>query len=77
VLPRFRGERVLAPEELAKIVASITPEMPCQIASSCADALRIAERSSNRVLITGSLHLAGEVLALLRGTPAAFEECAQ
>jgi hypothetical protein len=29
------------------------------------------------MLITGSLHFAGEVLAHLRGQPAAFEECAQ
>jgi len=28
-------------------------------------------------LITGSLHFAGEVLAHLRGEPAAFEECGQ
>ncbi len=77
VLPRFRGERVLAPEELANVIPSVTPDIPLRIASSCADALRIAEESSFPVLIAGSLHLAGEVLALLRGTPAAFEECAQ
>jgi len=29
------------------------------------------------MLITGSLHFAGEALALLQGKPAAFEECAQ
>jgi len=31
----------------------------------------------NLILITGSLHFAGEVLAHLRGEPAAFEECEQ
>ena len=29
------------------------------------------------ILITGSLHFAGEVLAHLHGEPAAFEECEQ
>ena len=33
--------------------------------------------NSGNILITGSLHFAGEVLADLRGEPAAFEECAQ
>ncbi len=77
VLPSFRGERVMLPAELAEIVASVTPRIRYQIAPSCADALRIAQESSRRVLVAGSLHLAGEVLALLRGTAAAFEECAQ
>ncbi len=67
----------MAPAELAKIIVSITPEMRYEIADSCAAALRIADESSHRALIVGSLHLAGEVLALLRGAPAAFEECAQ
>jgi folylpolyglutamate synthase/dihydropteroate synthase len=30
-----------------------------------------------RILITGSLHFAGEAIALLRGEPNALEECAQ
>ncbi len=77
VLAPFRGERVMTPAELAKMIAAVTPEMRYEIADSCAAALRIADESSHRVLIAGSLHLAGEVLALLRGTPAAFEECAQ
>ena len=77
VLPHFRGERVVAPEKVAEIVAAVSPEMPCQMADSCAEALRIAERSSHRVLVAGSLHLAGEVLAHLSGVPATFEECAQ
>jgi len=76
-LPRFRGERAVSPEELAQVIASVAPEMRCVIADSCSASLELAEQTSLRVLVAGSLHLAGEVLALLRGTPAAFEECAQ
>ena len=47
------------------------------IASSIDEALDIARAKPNPILITGSLHFAGEVLAHLRGEPAAFEECAQ
>jgi hypothetical protein len=39
--------------------------------------LMLARVKPNPILITGSLHFAGEVLAHLRGQPAAFEECAQ
>ena len=37
----------------------------------------LARAKPNPILITGSLHFAGEVLAQLRCEPAAFEECAQ
>jgi dihydrofolate synthase/folylpolyglutamate synthase len=77
ILPRFTGQRVLPPEQLADIVASITPETPRSTAASCAEAIARARASDRPVLIAGSLHLAGEMLALLRGMPAAFEECAQ
>ena len=40
-------------------------------------ALDLARPNPNPILITGSLHFAGEVLAHLRREPAAFEECAQ
>lgn len=47
------------------------------IASSIGEALDIARAKPNPILIAGSLHFAGEVLAHLRGEPAAFEECTQ
>jgi len=47
------------------------------IASSIDEAMTLARAKPNPILITGSLHFAGEVLAYLRGEPAAFEECAQ
>ena len=77
ILPRIRSARAAAPEDLAKVVSSITPPLPYSIASTVADALALAHAKPNPILITGSLHFAGEVLADLRGEPAAFEECAQ
>ncbi|MDQ6624049.1 MAG: bifunctional folylpolyglutamate synthase/dihydrofolate synthase [Verrucomicrobiota bacterium] len=76
-LPRFRGERAMPPQELAEIISAAHPATKIVIADSCGEALQLASERSQRVLVTGSLHLAGEVLAHLQGRPAAFEECAQ
>ena len=77
ILPKIRSERAVAPAELAKIFSIITPSLPHSITSTIGDALMLARAKPNPILITGSLHFAGEVLADLRGEPAAFEECAQ
>jgi dihydrofolate synthase/folylpolyglutamate synthase len=77
ILPKIRSDRAAAPEGLAKIFSVITPALPHSITSTISDALRLAHATPNPILITGSLHFAGEVLAYLRGRPAAFEECAQ
>jgi len=77
LLPKIRSERGAHPETLAKVLANITPPLPYSITSSVTDALDRARAKPNPILITGSLHFAGEVLAHLRGEPAAFEECAQ
>jgi dihydrofolate synthase / folylpolyglutamate synthase len=77
ILPRIRSERAAAPEDLAKVISNITPPLPYSIAPTVGDALMLAHTKPNPILITGSLHFAGEVLAHLRGEPAAFEECAQ
>lgn len=90
-LPEIRSERAASPEELAKILASIRPFCSAgaspagnrrgwptiSITKSVGEALGLARAKPNPILITGSLHFAGEVLADLRGEPAAFEECAQ
>ncbi len=47
------------------------------ITPSVGEALDLARAKPNPILVTGSLHFAGEVLAHLHGEPAAFEECAQ
>jgi dihydrofolate synthase/folylpolyglutamate synthase len=76
-LPKIRSERAATPENLTQIISSITPSLPYSIAVSVAEALALARAKPNPILVTGSLHFAGEVLACLRGEPAAFEECAQ
>jgi dihydrofolate synthase / folylpolyglutamate synthase len=77
LLPRIRSARAAAPEELAKILADAAPLLPYSITPSIAHALDQARERPHPILITGSLHFAGEALAYLRGQPAAFEECAQ
>ena len=77
ILPKIRSERAIAPAELAKILSMISPSLPHSITSTIGDALMLARARPDPILITGSLHFAGEVLADLRGERAAFEECAQ
>jgi dihydrofolate synthase/folylpolyglutamate synthase len=77
LLPKIRGERAATPEELAKVLANVTPPLPYSIIPSVGEALALVRAKPNPILITGSLHFAGEVLAHLGGAPAAFEECAQ
>jgi len=77
LLPTIRSERALPPEELARALSAITPSLHYSIAPSLRDALDQARSGSNPILLTGSLHFAGEALAELRGDVAAFEECAQ
>jgi len=77
VLPQIRSERALPPNELAEVLSAITPSLPYSTAPSVAEAISAAQQTSERVLITGSLHFAGEALAFLRGEPNALEECAQ
>jgi dihydrofolate synthase/folylpolyglutamate synthase len=77
LLPKIRSARATPPDELAQIFAAITPSLPCSITDSIPDALALACTKPNPILLTGSLHFAGEALAYLHGKPAAFEECAQ
>jgi len=91
LLPKIRSERGAPPELLAQFFTSITSgcragaspagnRRGCptiSITTSIGEALDRARAKPNPILITGSLHFAGEVLAHLRGEPAAFEECAQ
>jgi dihydrofolate synthase/folylpolyglutamate synthase len=77
ILPRARTARAVAPESVVPMISTITPALQHSIAPTVADALQSARNLPDRILITGSLHFAGEALAVLRGDPAAFEECAQ
>jgi dihydrofolate synthase/folylpolyglutamate synthase len=77
LLPKICSERAATPDQLAKVVSSVTPSLPCSITSTIDEALILARAKPGPILITGSLHFAGEVLAHLRSEPAAFEECTQ
>ena len=76
ILPGSRAERALPPQELALIVRAAAPDVPVSIAESYAAAMN-ATNSAERILVTGSLHFAGEVLATIQGVPGAYEECLQ
>ena len=75
LLPKIQSERAIDPTELSKILVDLGCKS--EIFSSFADAFGKAREQRDPILITGSLHFAGEALAHLRGEPAAFEECAQ
>ncbi len=77
LLPSIRSERALSPDELRLTIQTQFPEAPVAIQPSLAAAWAEAQRDTAPILITGSLHFAGEALAFLRGEPAAFEECLQ
>jgi dihydrofolate synthase/folylpolyglutamate synthase len=77
LLPKICSERAALPEQLAEVLSAITPPLPYSTAASIDEVLARAQPPNAPILITGSLHFAGEVLAHLRGEPAAFEECAQ
>ncbi len=77
LLPKIRSDRAAAPEALAEVFTALVPSLPYSITPTVGEALELARARANPSLITGSLHFAGEVLAHLRGEPAAFEECAQ
>ena len=87
ILPKIRSERAAARKSWRKssqaflVFPGGLPHSPERCHQSRplrrGEALEIARAKPNPILITGSLHFAGEVLAHLRGEPAAFEECAQ
>jgi dihydrofolate synthase/folylpolyglutamate synthase len=75
LLPKIRSERAADPIELQKIFVDLGRKS--EICVNFADAFSKAREQRAPILITGSLHFAGEALAHLQGKPAAFEECAQ
>jgi len=77
LLPRIRSERAMAPNDLAEVIGIMAPSLPHSIIPTVADSIEVANQGTDRILITGSLHFAGEALAFLRGEPDALEECAQ
>jgi dihydrofolate synthase / folylpolyglutamate synthase len=82
ILPQIRTERAFPPDELVaqlSSLASLPNSRPARIsiAPSFPDALALACEHPERILITGSLHFAGEALATLNGDPDSLEDCAQ
>jgi dihydrofolate synthase/folylpolyglutamate synthase len=83
ILPPIRSERALPPNELIPLLSSIIPSLQnasparTSITPSLGAALELARATRERILITGSLHFAGEALATLDGNPDALEDCAQ
>ena len=77
LLPSIQSERAVPAEELHSTIRDQFPGLPVATASSFAAAWDEARRDAAPILVTGSLHFAGEALALLQGKPAAFEECLQ
>ena len=75
LLPKIRSGRAAEPAKIAKILGDL--RLHNEICASFAEAFSKARAQSAPILITGSLHFAGEALAHLQGKPAAFEECAQ
>jgi dihydrofolate synthase / folylpolyglutamate synthase len=83
ILPPIRSERALPPNELIPPLSSISPSLQntgqarTSVTPSLPAALESARAHNERILITGSLHFAGEALATLDGNPDALENCAQ
>jgi dihydrofolate synthase/folylpolyglutamate synthase len=62
-----RSPRALEAEDLRRLLAEITPIVPCVRASSVPDSLKLARQTPEPILVTGSLFLVGEALAHLTG----------
>ncbi|HEY2139573.1 MAG TPA: folylpolyglutamate synthase/dihydrofolate synthase family protein [Chthoniobacterales bacterium] len=77
ILPLIRSKRAFLPNELIPELSAIAPPVEYCIADSFRAAFASARALPQRILITGSLHFAGEALATLNGNPDALEDCAQ
>lgn len=60
-----RSPRTVAPAQLVQSIRRSTPELSCTPSESLAQALQMARSNREPVLVTGSLFLVGEALALL------------
>ncbi len=77
LLPPACTARALPPADLAKVIRSVAPSLCVSLEPSLTTALAKARGGELPILITGSLHFAGEALALLRGDPEELEDCVQ
>ena len=77
ILPRARAVRAVGPEHVRDVITTVAPDLPITVADAFDVAFAAATSTPARVLITGSLHFAGEALAALAGDPDELEDCAQ
>jgi dihydrofolate synthase/folylpolyglutamate synthase len=77
ILPKIRSERAFEPNQLLLHILPTKPMLQYAISPTLAAALEFALAYPERILITGSLHFAGEALATLNGNPDALEDCVQ
>ena len=77
VLPHARNERAFPPDELANVIRAAAPACNITILPTFATAFEQARATESPILITGSLHFAGEALAALSGNPDDLEDCSQ
>ncbi|MDB6072712.1 MAG: bifunctional folylpolyglutamate synthase/dihydrofolate synthase [Verrucomicrobiaceae bacterium] len=74
----FQSPRAAPPEQLLEVQAdAFGNACEAHVHQSPAEALAAAKKGEERVLITGSLYLAGEILAHVRGEDALFQCSAQ
>ncbi|WP_009957960.1 bifunctional folylpolyglutamate synthase/dihydrofolate synthase [Verrucomicrobium spinosum] len=75
---RFDSPRAMAPEDLRKELADLyASAVNCSVHETIEDALAKARHNAERVLVTGSLYLAGEVISILRGEREWFQSSTQ
>lgn len=74
----FQSPRAVPPEQLKEAMnTTFGSTVKCEVHADIASALVAAKKSPERVLVVGSLYLAGEMLAHLRGESAQFQSSAQ
>lgn len=74
----FQSPRATPPEQLCEVqAAAFGRAVEAEVHASPEAALAAARQDGRRVLITGSLYLAGEVLAHVRGEGALYQRSAQ
>ncbi len=68
IVTPVRSARSATVEELAEAIGAVNPTVSCTPAGNLSDALEIAKRRVRRILVTGSLFLVGEAIALWEGS---------
>jgi dihydrofolate synthase/folylpolyglutamate synthase len=70
IMVPVHSARTSQAEDLRQLCQKLAPDVPCSTAPDFAAALKMAEESPGRALVTGSLFLIGEAMAHLENRPA-------